>query len=198
MHNMLVGVTLTPLKRQQATQIITGGCAAVLALTACQSPSESAPDQSVTTEYRQFANQPQPNYNDIPAVELDEPAVEEIEDHYFRYLGVRGATEFYMARTDHEEKVAQGLCFIAVDTEADDATTQCKGPDELDPMVIRVDTPVEAFLIPDDSQVDELPEGWTQVRTNVVVVTDPDVAPPEADILLPGSELPEEHTLQRN
>lgn len=144
-----------------------------------------------------FANEP--SDSDIPDVELDEPALSAVEDHYFRYLGIRGATEFYMARTDHDDTVAQGLCFIAVDTDADDnTTTTCKGPQELEPMVLQLGPPVEAFLIPDETRVDNLPEGWSQARRNVVVVTEPEVAPDDAEVRLPGPELPEEYILQRN
>lgn len=181
---------------QSRTKTVAVLCGCSLVLTACQSSTESSPEQTVTTEYRVFANAP--SENDIPEVELDEPELEDIEEHYFRYLGVRGATEFYMARTDHDDTVAQGLCFIAVDTETDEATSQCHGPDELDPMVIHLDAPVEAFLIPDDTQIDELPEGWSQARRNVVIVTEPDTARNEAEVLLPGSDMPTEFTLQRN
>ncbi len=143
-----------------------------------------------------FANAP--SDNDLPDVELNEPALEAIEDHYFRYLGVRDATEFYMARTDHEDTVTQGLCFIAVATESDEASSKCHGPDDLDPMVIHLKSPVEAFLIPDDTHVEQLPEGWSQTRRNVIVVTEPDIAPDEAEVLLPNSDMPTEYTLQRH
>lgn len=191
-----MSVTLTPASKHPRSKILAGLGISTIVLTACQSPTESIPEQTVTTEYRAFANAP--SENDIPEMEFDEPLLEDIEDHYFRHLGVRGATEFYMARTDHEDTVTQGLCFIAVDTKTDEATSKCHGPDELDPIVIHTDTPVEAFLIPDDTQVDELPEGWSQARRNIIVVTDPDTAADEAEVLLPSSDLPTEFTLQRN
>lgn len=192
-----MSLTLTTPIRLPRAHIAIGMCAGALALTACQSGTDDAVAQSVTAQYYMFAGEP--SENDIPDVELDDPALEDTEDHYFRYLGVHGSTEFYMARTDHEETVAQGLCFIAVDTETDEPTTACKGPDELDPMVVQVDTPVEAFLIPDGTHIDELPEGWAQVRTNVLAVTEPDVAADEAEVMLPvDSEPPQEYTLQRN
>lgn len=184
------------LAAHQGTKIITGVCASALALTACQ--TDTAPEHTVTSEYIRFTDQPQPSENDIPDAVLDEPVLSNIEDHYFRYLGVHSSTEFYMARTDHDDTVAQGLCFIAVDTKADEATSECKAPDELDPMVLQLDTPVEAFLIPDHADL-ELPEGWSQVRTNVVVVTDPDIAPEEADMRLTNNrDFWETFTLQRN
>lgn len=182
--------------KHSRSKFIAGFCVSAVVLTACQSPTESGPERTVTTEYRAFTNSP--HNNDIPDVELDEPVLEDIEDHYFRYLGLRDATKFYMARTDHEDTVTQGLCFIAVDTETNDATSTCRGPEDLDPMVIHLETPVEAFLIPDDTHVEELPEGWSQARRNVVVVTEPDTAPDEAEVLLPSSGMPTEYTLQRN
>jgi hypothetical protein len=191
-----MALTLRPAPTYFRPTIIAALCVSAVVLTACQSPTASSPDQTVTTEYRVFANAP--NDNDLPDVELDEPALEGIEDHYFRYLGVRGPTEFYMARTDHDDTVTQGLCFIAVDTETNEATSKCHGPDDLEPMVIHLENPVEAFLIPDDTHIDELPEGWSQARRNVIVVTEPDTAPDEAEVQLPSSDMPPEYTLQRH
>ena len=191
-----MSLIIRPTPTHSRRKIIAGLCVSSVVLAACQSPTASGPEQTVTTEYRVFANAP--SDNDLPGVDLDEPALEDIEDHYFRYLGVRGATEFYMARTDHEDTVTQGLCFIAVDTETDEGTSKCHGPDELDPMVIHLETPVEAFLIPDDTHVEELPEGWSQARRNVIVVTEPDTASEEAEVQLPSSGMPTEFTLQRN
>lgn len=193
-----MSLTIPPASKPSRSKIITGLCLSTLVLAACQSPTASSPEQTVTTEFYAFSAEP--THNDIPVVELNEPVLTDVEDHYFRYLGVRGSAEFYMARTDHEDTVAQGLCFIAVDTEIGEATTTCKGPDELDPMVLQLDTPVEAFLIPDNTQVDDLPEGWSQARRNVIVVTEPDVAPTEAEVMFPNYSggLPEAFTLQRN
>jgi len=191
-----MALTLRPAPTRFQPKITAGLCVSAAVLTACQSPTASSPEQTVTTEYRVFANAP--SDNDLPDVELDEPALEDTEDHYFRYLGVRGAVEFYMARTDHEDTVTQGLCFIAVHTETDEASSKCHGPDDLDPMVIHLETPVEAFLIPDETHVEELPEGWSQARRNVIVVTEPDIAPDEAEVLLPSSDMPTEYSLQRH
>lgn len=52
---------------------------------------------------------------------------------------------------------------------------------ELDNMVLHLHAdsfspPVEAFLVPDEAQLD-LPEGWTRIRPNIVMITDPDNAP---------------------
>jgi len=191
-----MSLIIRPSSTRSRGKLIAGLCVSSVALAACQSPSASSPEQTVTTEYRVFANAP--SDNDLPDVELDEPILENVEDHYFRYLGVREATEFYMARTDHDDTVTQGLCFIAVNTETDEATSKCHGPDDLEPMVIHLETPVEAFLIPDDTHVEELPEGWSQARRNVIVVTEPDTAPKEAEVQLPSSGMPTEFTLQRN
>ncbi|NWN87905.1 MAG: hypothetical protein HLX51_05095 [Micrococcaceae bacterium] len=189
-----MSLPLTSTKRHRGSTIVTGVCASVLVFTACQ--TDTTPEHSVTSEYLRFTEQPREN--DIPDVALNEPALNNIADHYFRYLGVNGSTEFHMARTDHDDTVAQGLYFIAVDTETDDATSQCHGPNDLEPMVVQLDTPVEAFLIPDDTHVDELPEGWSQVRRNVVVITEPERAPEEAEVWLQGAGTREAHTLQRN
>ncbi len=191
-----MALTLRPAPTSFQSKIIAGLCVSSVALAACQSPTASSPERTVTTEYRVFADAP--SENDLPDVDLDEPALKDIEDHYFRYLGVRGATEFYMARTDHKETVTQGLCFIAVDTETDEASSKCHRADDLDPMVLHLETPVEAFLIPDDTHVEQLPEGWSQTRRNVIVVTEPDTAPDEAEVLLPNSDMPTEYTLQRH
>ena len=189
-----MSLTFHPSSRRLRCKIIAALGIGGVALAACQSPTASSPEQTVTTEYELFANAP--SGHDIPDVELDEPVLEDIEEHYFRYLGVRSATEYYMARTDHEDTVTQGLCFIAVDTETSEANSKCHGPDELDPMVIHLETPVEAFLVPDNTHVEDLPEGWSQARRNIIVVTEPDTAPEEAEVQLPNSGT--EFTLQRN
>lgn len=166
-------------------------------LTACG----SSPDTTVTTEYHRFADQPQDN--DVPDAELDEDVLTDLDDHYFRRLGVRDSTEFYMARTDHEETTSQGLCFIAVEHDSETTASQCAGPDELDDMVLHLHAksfspPVEAFLVPDEAQLD-LPEGWTRIRPNIVMITDPDNAPKEVEGQRPdyagGSE---DFTLERS
>jgi hypothetical protein len=191
-----MSLSFHPSSRRLRCKIIAALGIGGVALAACQSPTASSPEQTVTTEYELFANAP--SGHDIPDVELDEPVLEDIEEHYFRYLGVRSATEYYMTRTDHEDTVTQGLCFIAVDTETGEANSKCHGPDELGPMVIHLETPVEAFLVPDNTHVEDLPEGWSQARRNVIVVTEPDTAPDEAEVQLPSSGMPTEFTLQRN
>lgn len=173
----------TPWIRRNRVKVISGLCVGFLALTGCQ----SSPDKSVTTEYRMFENQPRDN--DVPEVDLDEDALTNLDDHYFRYLGVHGSTDFYMARTDHDGTSAQALCFIAVDNDADGAETNCAGPDDLENMVLQLDTAAlgsadEAFLVPDEAEL-ELPEGWSQIRRNVVVITDPEAAAQEAEGTLP-------------
>lgn len=134
-----------------------------------------------------FENQPRDN--DVPEIDLDEDALTNLDDHYFRYLGAHGSTDFYMARTDHDGTTTQGLCFIAVDNDTDAAETHCAGPDDLDDMVLQLDTAAlgsadEAFLMPDEAEL-ELPEGWSQIRRNVVVITDPEAAAQEAEGTLP-------------
>lgn len=94
-----------------------------------------------------------------------------------------------MARTDHEGTTTQGLCFIAVENESDAAEARCAGPGDLDNMVLHLDVdsfnePIEAFQVPDEAQFD-LPEGWSQIRPNVVVITDPQNAPAEVEGQLP-------------
>lgn len=107
-----------------------------------------------------------------------------------------------MARTNHEGTTTQGLCFIAVDNDLHAAESNCAGPDELDNMVLQLDTvslsaPVEAFLVPDETKL-ELPEGWARIRNNVVVITDPQHASQEVDGQLPGKIDWEDFMLQRN
>lgn len=181
------------------TKLAVGLCTGVLALTACQSPTDSPPDKTVGTEYRQFERQP--SERDVPDVELHDDALIGLDDHYFRHLGVHDSTNFYMARTNHENTTAQGLCFLAVEDSENTAESDCRGPDELDNMVLRLNVtsdsePVEAFLIPDETQLD-LPEGWDRVRDNVVIVTDPQHAPEEVEGQLPGAADWEDFTLQR-
>lgn len=168
--------------------IIAALCTGVVMLTACGS-TQSSPDKTVTTEYHRFENQPQDD--DVPDAELDEEVLTDLDDHYFRHLGVHESTEFYMARTDHEDTTTQGLCFIAVDNDSDMTASECAGPDELNDMVLHLNadafsTPVEAFLVPDEAQL-ELPEGWSQIRTNVVLVTDPQDAPAAVEGQLPDA-----------
>src|SRR5699024_9600726 len=99
---------------QTVSALVTGA----FLLTACG----SSPDTTVTTEYYRFADQPQDN--DVPDAELDEDVLTGLDDHYFRRLGVRDSTEFYMARTDHEETTSQGLCFIAVEHDSETTASQ--------------------------------------------------------------------------
>lgn len=185
--------------RLKHAQAVTAVCAGILALTACQSSTQSSSDKTVATEYRKFEHQP--SDRDRPDVELQEEALVGLDDHYFRRLGVHGSTGFYMARTDHENTTTQELCFIIVDTDHDEAETKCVGPDELGNMVVHLDTaslgePTEAFLVPDQIQL-ELPEGWARIRNNVVIITDPDNAPEEVDGQLSGTTDWEDVTLQR-
>lgn len=180
-------VTLTHQLGMNRTRAITALAAGVLLLTACDSSTQSTPEQTVTTEYRKFEHQPQDT--DVPSAELDEDVLTDLDDHYFRHLGVRDSTEFYMARTDHEDTTAQGLCFIAVERDSEMTVSQCAGPDELDDMVLHLyadafSSPVEAFLVPDEAQL-ELPEGWSQIRRNIVLVTDPQNAPTAVQGQLP-------------
>lgn len=180
-------VALTHQLGTNRTKAITALATGVLLLTACDSSMQSSPEKTVTTEYRKFENQPQDH--DVPAAELDEDVLTDLDDHYFRHLGVRDSTEFYMARTDHEDTTTQGLCFIAVEHDSETTAAQCAGPDELDDMVLHLHAeafspPVEAFLVPDEAQL-ELPEGWSQIRRNIVLVTDPQNAPTAVEGQLP-------------
>lgn len=143
----------------------------------------------------------QPSARDVPSIELRKEVLQDLEDHYFRYLGVNGLTEFYMARTNHDDTITQGLCFIAVETTVDIEESKCTAPEELGNMVLQLEsedfsTPLEAFLVPDNTQL-ELPEGWSRIRNNVVIVTDPHNAPQEIEGKLAGPAGPEKFTLQR-
>ena len=186
-------------RRTRLKQIITAVCAGTLALTACQSQTQSSSDKTVATEYRQFEREP--SDRDRPEVEFQEEPLVDLDDHYFRHLGVHGSTDFYMARTDYQGTTAQGLCFIAVNNQHEDATN-CVSPDELDHMVVHLDAaslgdPAEAFLVPDETQL-ELPEGWDRVRDNVVIVTDPKKAATEVEGRVPGVTDWEDVTLERH
>lgn len=143
-----------------------------------------------------------PRDADVPDVELAESELSDLDDHYFRHLGVRGSLDFYMARTDHDGTTAQGLCFIAVNDELEAAETNCLAPDDLDNMVVALDptslgAPGDAFLIPDDTQL-QLPAGWAQIRRNIVLVTDPQQAPQEVEGQLSGTADWENFTLQQS
>lgn len=189
--------------RSKATKAVTVLGLGIMASTACQ----AAPERTVLTEYTLFEREP--SERDVPEVDMAEAALTDLEDHYFRHLGVHGSTDFYMARTDHEDTTTQGLCFMAVDSVDDTEDSTCVGPDALEggdltDMVVHLDTssgdgPSDAFLVPDDARFDDMPEGWSHIRNNVVVVTDPQSAPEGVEGQIPsGQDTWDEFTLQRD
>ncbi|OAV53971.1 hypothetical protein [Enteractinococcus helveticum] len=174
--------------------LLVGAGLAVSGLTACQ----AAPETTVVNEYGVFSHQP--TEEDVPAVVLDDEALQGVDDHYFRYLGDRETIDFYMARTNPDE-TTQGLCFIAVHADRDKAMSNCVGPEDIDDMIVPLDAttmgaPGQAFLIPDNAHID-LPAGWTKIRPNIVMVTDPDTAVDQVEGQLPANMGQEDFTLHR-
>lgn len=173
----------------------TGVLTAALVLGGCGAD----PDRTVLMDYRLFTNQPQDS--DVPDVELTEDVLTDLDEHYFRKVGEDEAIEFFAARTDHEDDARQGLCLIAVDVDIDDADANCAEPDELDEATVglyasSLSQPVEAFLVPDETQL-EPPEGWDQISDNVVVITDSESAQQEIGGQLPSDSGWEDFTLER-
>lgn len=153
---------------------------AVVVLTGCANDS-AALQISVAHEYHRFGHEPEER--DVPDLLPAESALDGLDQHYFRHIGVKQDTQFYLARTNHDETTQQGLCFFAINHESQQSVSTCVTPDEiqvLDDLILGLDVsgmglPAEAFLVPDTVEL-ELPAGWSQHRQNLVLVTEPERA----------------------
>lgn len=168
------------------TVILTSILASISGITICVwgfSAAANASDRnSIPDDFAVVNTDPEPPPSDLTLPDL---GVGGIEDSSLQSLGSTDVYGFYLGVDS-----VNNLCLVAFDTKARASASSCVAPQQLekapDPLGVGLWTietgGVEAYLLPDDYRIKELPTGWVQVSKNVIAV-DADTANSEPAVV---------------